>query len=117
MRGAGLGGLFGSIARKLLPFAQKYILPNVMEAAKNVVSELGQGRNIRESLKENATAALKNAGKQYFNQSGSGMRRRRKVRRKTKATKRKTIRKKRATKKAIKRRTKKKSLPLNTIFH
>lgn len=123
MRGAGIGGIFGSIARKLLPFAQKYILPQAMDVAKNVISDLGQGRNLRESLKENASAALKNVGKQYFNQSGSGIRRRKKVRGKTKPVKRKKVSRKhkkiqnKATKKTRRRKKSKVTQLLNTIFH
>lgn len=123
-RGAGIGGIFGSIARKLLPFAQKYLLPHAIEAAKNVVNDLSEGRKIGDSLKQNASMAFKNAGKSYFDQSGKGISRRRTSARKSKVSKRKQTRKKRPAKRAQKRgkqrktvRRKKKKSSLNTIFH
>jgi len=126
-RGAGIGGIFGSIARRLLPFAQKYIMPHAMEYAKNVVNDLSEGRKIGESLKENASTAFKNAGQSFFNQYGKGVRRKRLSKRRSKVAKRKQPRKKRTAKRVQKKRNrtkakaprrKRKAAPaLNTIFH
>ena len=90
-RGAGIGGIFGTLARRLLPFAKKYILPYALEAVKNIATDLSEGKNFKESLKENAVSALKSAGNQIINQSGSGMRRgKNKSRAPAKSTKRST---------------------------
>ena len=127
MRGAGIGGIFGSIARRLLPFAQKWLLPHALTAAKDIVNDISEGRKIGESLKENASKAFKNAGKSYFNQSGSGMARRRTSSRRSKVSKRKSAGKRKTakrvqkklkqTKRKVVRRKRKSAAPLNTIFH
>ena len=128
MRGAGIGGIFGSIARSLIPFARKYLVPHALDMAKNVVNDVSEGKKIGDSLKKNATRALNNAGKSYFtNQSGSGVSRRRTSTKRSKVAKRKQTRKKRPakrvqkkrnrTKAKVARRKRKSKTPLNTIFH
>lgn len=85
-RGAGLGAIFGSIARRLLPFAQnilwpaakKYVLPHAQMAAKNIAGDIMSGRNVKESIKERGSTALKSIGEQIKTQSGSGRSRKRK---------------------------------------
>ena len=93
-RGAGLGGILGTIARRLIPIAKnilwpaakKYVLPHATEAAKNLATDVLSGRNVKESIKERASTALKKVGDQIINQSGSGRRRR-----SVKAKKRKSV--------------------------
>lgn len=130
-RGAGIGGIFGTLARKLLPFAKKYILPNALDAVKNIATDLSDGKNFRDSLKENAFAALKSTGDQIFNQSGSGMRGRKTggrtagkvVKKSSKSNNckgRKSTKKGKSSKKTSKgkgRRGRKESSPLRSIFH
>jgi len=84
-RGAGLGSILGSIARRLIPIAQnilwpaakKYVLPHAATAAKQVASDVLSGRNVKESIKDHGKQALKGIGEQIVNQSGSGRKRRR----------------------------------------
>jgi hypothetical protein len=81
-RGYGIGSIFASIGRWLLPFAKKYVLPSAVEMAKNVASDvMNSGGNLKESLKdslkERGIQALKNTASNIMTQSGSGRRRRR----------------------------------------
>jgi len=87
-RGAGLGAIFGAVARHLIPFAKnfvlpitkKYIAPRAIEAIKNVGDDYLSGNvPIRASIKKNSINALKNVGKDiWYGQSGSGRKRKRK---------------------------------------
>jgi hypothetical protein len=73
-RGSGIGGIFGAIARRLLPLAQKYVLPHAKDFFANIVGDIGK-RNLKESFKEHSVNALKGIKSQVLNQSGSGVRR------------------------------------------
>jgi len=85
-RGAGLGAIFGSIAKHLIPFAknilwpaaQQYLMPRAQEAAKDIAKDILSGRSVRESIKERGSNALKSIGANIFRQSGSGRPRKRK---------------------------------------
>ncbi|CAL8140266.1 unnamed protein product [Orchesella dallaii] len=85
-RGNGLGGIFGSIAKRLIPFAKnilwpaakKYVLPHAQEAVKNIAGDIISGRNVKESIKERGSSAIKGIGDQIMTQSGSGRSRKRK---------------------------------------
>src|SRR5882757_10768571 len=64
-RGYGIGSIFASIGRWLLPFAKKYVLPSAVAMAKNVASDvMNSGGSLKESLKqslkERGIGALKN---------------------------------------------------------
>lgn len=93
-RGAGLGSILGSIARRLIPIARnilwpaakKYVLPHATAAAKQVAGDVLSGRNVKESIKDHGKQALKGIGEQIISQSGSGRHRRRIKPRKRKLT-------------------------------
>lgn len=84
-RGAGLGSIFGAIAKRLIPFAknilwpatQKYVLPRAQEAIKGVTEDIFAGKNVAQSLKEHGKEAIKGIGSDVLTQSGSGRRRKR----------------------------------------
>ncbi len=84
-RGAGLGSIFGSIARRLIPFARnfllpaakKYVLPHATEAVKNIADDIFSGKNVKQSLKEHGKTAIKGIGSNILSQSGSGRKRKR----------------------------------------
>lgn len=88
-RGRGLGSFFGSLFRKLMPFAKNTVLPfvktHVLPAAKKGASQLASdilsGRNVKESFKERGQETLKGIGDSLRDQSGSGLRRVRKRKR------------------------------------
>lgn len=94
-RGAGLGGILGSIARKLIPIAKnilwpaakKYVLPHAAEAARHLAGDVLTGKNVKESIKVRGGQALKGIGEEIFTQSGSGRKRRIKSRKRKAATK------------------------------
>nr|DAC81376.1 TPA_asm: cupiennin [Orchesella springtail adintovirus] len=102
-KGAGLGGIFGSIARHLIPFAKnvlfpaakKYLAPHAKIAARSLAGDILSGRNVRESIKDRGSTAIKGIGHDILNQSGTGRTRKRKINklaqlaRKRKAVKRK----------------------------
>jgi hypothetical protein len=109
-RGAGLGGIFGTIARAIIPFAKKYILPNAINAVQNIAADVTNGRNLKDAIKINSVSALKTMGRQYLSQTGSGKRARKRSAGKTKTQKACQFkRKKIAIKKKPKRKNKKTS--------
>ena len=79
-RGNGLGSIFGAIAKRLIPFAKqvlwpaakKYVLPHAKTAALGLTEDLLEGKNLRSSLKERGSEAIKGATQQLRDQSGSG---------------------------------------------
>ena len=82
-KGAGLGGIFGAVGRHLLPFIKKFILPRAASAVASVASDFASRKQpLSESIKEHGKHALKRAGTDILNQSGSGKRRKRKTARK-----------------------------------
>jgi hypothetical protein len=90
--GAGLGGIFGAIARRLIPFAKNYLLPHAAKAARNVTSDLLAGKSsFKESFKTHGLGALKGVGQQFLDQTGSGRRRRKKQTKKLAAVKAKVL--------------------------
>jgi hypothetical protein len=98
-KGAGIGGVFGAIARFLMPYVSK-ALPIVAQHAKSAIRNIAtdvvnSSQPFKVSLKSNAIGALKGIGKDLLDQSGSGLRRRRvKRKRPSKAVKKKTKRRK-----------------------
>lgn len=78
--GHGLGSFFGRVFQRILPIAQKYVFPHAKTALKNVTRDVLDGKNIRESLQDNAKSALKGVANQVLTQSGSGRRGRKKKR-------------------------------------
>jgi len=94
-KGYGLGSFFGRLFSKVVPFARdvlfpaakKYVLPQAMEMAKNVAKDvLTQKQSFRQSLRDHGAAALKSVGEKIGDQSGSGRRRVKVVKRKRSAT-------------------------------
>ena len=78
-RGHGIGGIFGSIIRRILPFLSKHVVPFAKTALKNVAVDVLDGnRNLTDSLSEHGVSALKGVGQSILSQSGSGIRRKRK---------------------------------------
>jgi len=102
-RGAGLGAIFGAVARHLIPFAKdfilpitkKYVAPRALEAIKHVGDDyMNTDVPFRQSLKDNSIKALKNMGKDiWFGQSGSGRGRKRKASTKPKSNKKSKVEK------------------------
>lgn len=94
-RGSGLGGILGTLARKLIPIAKnilwpaakKYVLPHAASAARHVAGDVFSGRNIKESVKEHGSHALKGIGEGILTQSGSGRKRGTKSRKRKAAAK------------------------------
>lgn len=87
--GHGLGSLFGSLARKVVPLFSKYVAPTLKTAGKTLlkssaeaISDVISGeRDFKTAFRERGKEGLKNVGKQVvnrLNQSGEGRRRRNK---------------------------------------
>jgi len=110
-RGAGLGSFLMNIGRKLIPFAKQFILPHAKKALRTVALDvLDNGANLKESLKKNSISALKAAGRDIINQSGSGRRKKRmrsKSQPKTKSKRRRVVKPKKTIKKKRVKRHKK----------
>jgi len=117
-KGYGLGGIFGTIARHVLPFAKKYILPHAKKAVSDIAVDVFQNnRPIKESVKHRSFGALKSIGKHVLTgQSGQG-RRRKPRKNKTKQSKNKASNKKpkKNTKRKQKKTQKKKSPKNNQL--
>lgn len=76
--GHGLGSFFSGMFSRLLPLAKEYILPHAVSAVKNVASDIANGVNLKQSIRNNAKGVFKGVANQVFNQNGSGARRGRK---------------------------------------
>jgi len=76
-RGAGLGGVFGAVARHLVPFFKRFILPHATSAVGAIASDMIAKKSLSTSIKEHGKQALKRVGSDILNQSGSGKRRKR----------------------------------------
>ena len=73
-RGHRIGGIFGSILRKVMPFLTKHVLPATKEAIKNVAVHVLDGKKgFKQSLSQHGVTALKNVGRSILSQSGSGV--------------------------------------------
>lgn len=109
-KGYGIGGIFGAISRRLIPFFQNHILPHVLPAAKSAVRNItldviDNPDSFKQSLRSNASQAIKEMGRSAVSQLGSGKRRkRRRVIRKTAAKKRKVTTRRKVQKKTSRRR-------------
>jgi hypothetical protein len=74
-RGSGIGGIFGALARKVLPFLGKHILPSAERFFKNTFADVvsNRGQNWQETVKDHGIKGLKDIGRSIFGfQSGSG---------------------------------------------
>ena len=83
-RGGGLGSIFGTIARTLLPFAKKllpaaktYLFPHAKKAALGIADDVLAGKNFKSSFKEHGKKAINTAIHDALDQSGSGARKKR----------------------------------------
>lgn len=69
-RGYGLGGIFASLFKRIIPIGKAFIQSKTgqtlkdigVQAASNTISEIIGGRNVRESAKENLSDAKKRIG-------------------------------------------------------
>ncbi len=95
--GHGLGSFFSGMFSRLLPLAREYILPHAISAVKNVASDMVNGGNFKQSIRDNAKGVFKGVANQVFNQNGSGARRGRK--RKTQSSIKKISKKRKGSKK------------------
>jgi hypothetical protein len=102
-RGYGLGGMFKSMFKYLIPLFRTHALPVIkkgaeivgteaVKAASNIATDTIKGRNIRDAFQEHSTSAIDNLSNQAQAklQSGSGRKRKRssfKSNRKVKQTK------------------------------
>jgi hypothetical protein len=118
-KGYGLGGIFGTIAKYVLPFAKDYLLPHAKRAVRDIAVDVVDNKvPFKESLRRRGIGALKSMGKSIITgQKGSGYRKRNYRKGVKKATKRKPKKtgfKKQlgwGRKKTNKKNTKKKSKP------
>ena len=80
-KGGGLGSILGFLGRYAIPLLKKYVLPHAKTAVFKTISDVGNGQSVKEAIKSNATAMLKNVGQSITSpQSGAGL-----VRKKRKA--------------------------------
>ena len=82
-RGEGLGSIFGSLARRIIPFvkshivplAKKYILPHAHKGVTDLVSDVFEGKNVKQSVKERGRQVFKDISSPGNHQSGGGRKR------------------------------------------
>jgi hypothetical protein len=76
-KGGGLGSILGLIGRYGIPLLQKYILPHAASAAMSTISDLTQGKPLKETLKSNTVGLLRNVARGLRSpQRGSGLNKR-----------------------------------------
>jgi hypothetical protein len=77
-RGAGFGSFLKGVGRFLLPLVRKHVLPHAASAARNVMGDIIEGKNVGQALKQHGIEGIKEVGKSIMGaQSGSGIRRKR----------------------------------------
>jgi len=80
-RGAGIGSFFKSVGRFLLPLVQKHVLPHAVSTARNLMSDVIEGKHVARALKQHGLEGIKDVGRSLVgDQSGSGTRQNRKRR-------------------------------------
>lgn len=111
-KGYGLGGIFGTLARYVLPFFKQHVLPHAKRAIRDIAVDIVDEKvPLKEAVKHRATKALKSMGSSVLqNQTGSG---RRRVRRQQKPKKSKHSHK---IQKINKRQTQRSKRDLVSIF-
>ena len=84
-RGHGLGSILGGFFRRLvLPFFKahgKQMLGNAVKTGMEVADDVLEGKSVKESAKKRVPAGIKRTVEGLIRQSGSGVRRKRKVKR------------------------------------
>src|SRR5688572_16811495 len=71
-RGNGIGGIFGTIGRFLLPLVKKYILPTAASTARNIAQDVLAGRNVGQAIKAHGWDGLKTAGNEFISDVAQG---------------------------------------------
>ena len=85
-RGHGWGAIFKTVGRFLIPFAKKFLFPSAVKLAKGVGADFVANpslQTVKESLRDRGIEALKETASNIVGQSGSGCRKRRKSRSKS----------------------------------
>ena len=90
-RGYGIGSFFKSLFIKALPFLQR-TAASVLRSGAQVFDDVREGKKVKESLKQRIPETIKDVGMSILNQSGSGVRKRKKKRSPTKHKKNKKLR-------------------------
>lgn len=72
-KGYGLGSFFLNLTRRALPLIKKYILPHATTALTDTISDIAQGKNVKQSFKQHTIKAGKNILKTAFKRKGSGL--------------------------------------------
>jgi len=93
-RGGGIFNVLSGLAKKAVPFLMRNVAPEAVRMGKDVLGDVLEGRNLRESLKTRGVAALKGVGQRLARGGGGRVRKRSKK----KANKRKTKPKRRVAK-------------------
>lgn len=74
-KGRGIGGIFGALARRVIPFLKKYVVPVAKQTLKNVaVDVLDNDKNVLDAVKQHGIKGLSTVASNVINQSGSGRR-------------------------------------------
>ena len=80
-RGHGLGSMFSSLFKRILPFL-KSVAPHALRTGANIIDDVSKGKSFKDSAFERVPETLSNVVFNGKNQSGSGARRRKTSRRK-----------------------------------
>ena len=88
-RGHGLGNIFGSLFRRIMPFL-KSLAPHALRAGANIVEDVSKGKTWKDAAIDRGTETI---SKFAFgnNQSGSGIRRKKRARKSKNKNKKKNM--------------------------
>ena len=87
-KGYGLGGLFGTLARYVIPFAKNILWPHAKRALRDIAVDVVDDRvPFKQAIKSRSIGALKSVGRDIMNQTGRGRGRVRKRKKKSKSVK------------------------------
>ena len=81
--------LLSTYGPKLIPLLKKYVLPATKNFAKNITTDVIQGKNLKNSLKERGKQSAKEVIRKVI--SGKGLKRKRMVKKNRKKVSRKRI--------------------------
>ena len=69
-RGGSIFQLLGNLVRSAAPFLMRAVAPEGLNFAKNVITDIGSGQNIRQTLKKRGIESLKQVGKNILKGGG-----------------------------------------------
>lgn len=69
-RGGGIFNILSGLAKKAIPFLMRNVIPEAIHMGRGVVSDVMEGRNVKQSLKTRGIGALQGLGNRFAKGGG-----------------------------------------------